>query len=75
VWNRVLDGFGNHTPGAGRFKQQRSRWDTLHPGRSWAEKCAPNNVPLETINELVEAFLMGKPVPVRSTKEIISKDD
>src|SRR6266536_4348256 len=33
AWNRVLDGFGNHTPGIGRFQQQRSRWDTLHPGR------------------------------------------
>jgi len=39
IWNKLVDGFGNHTPGAGRFKQMRSRWDVLHPGRDWAEKC------------------------------------
>lgn len=26
--------------GAGRYNQQRSAWDTLHPGRGWAERCA-----------------------------------
>ncbi|OKH76245.1 restriction endonuclease Eco29kI [Mycobacterium sp. SWH-M3] len=36
VWNGFLDGFGNHDPGAGRRQGVRSRWDTLHPGRSWA---------------------------------------
>ena len=36
VWNRALDGFGNHDPGAGRRQQARSPWDTLHPGRQWA---------------------------------------
>ena len=34
IWNKMVDGFGNHTPGAGRFNQSRSRWDVLHPGRS-----------------------------------------
>ena len=36
VWNGLVDGFGNHDPGAGRRQGVRSRWDTLHPGRSWA---------------------------------------
>ena len=36
IWNVVVDGFGNHDPGAGRRNQRRSRWDTLHPGREWA---------------------------------------
>ncbi len=36
IWNTVIDGFGNHDPGAGRRNQRRSRWDTLHPGREWA---------------------------------------
>ena len=39
LWNTVVDGFGNHTPGVGRFEQARSQWDVLHPGRSWAERC------------------------------------
>lgn len=42
IWNKVVDGFGNHDPGKERRKQQRSRWDTLHPGRSWANKQTAN---------------------------------
>ncbi|MDR1428539.1 MAG: Eco29kI family restriction endonuclease [Bifidobacteriaceae bacterium] len=41
VWNALIDGFGNHDPGKGRSSGMRSRWDTLHPGRSWAERLAP----------------------------------
>lgn len=26
LWNSVVDGFGNHTPGAGRFEQAKSDW-------------------------------------------------
>lgn len=37
LWNALIDGFGNHDPGAGRRNGMRSRWDTLHPGRPWAE--------------------------------------
>lgn len=40
IWNKHLDGFGNHDPGKGRYQGMRSRWDTLHPGRFWAAKCA-----------------------------------
>lgn len=36
VWNAIVDGFGNHDPGAGRRAGKRSRWDTLHPGRRWS---------------------------------------
>lgn len=39
LWNSALDGFGNHTPGAGRFNQAKSDWDVIHPGRVWADKC------------------------------------
>lgn len=39
VWNKLIDGFGNHDPGKGRYGQLRSRWDVLHPGRAWAERC------------------------------------
>jgi hypothetical protein len=42
VWNMLLDGFGNHAPGSGRYNQQRSPWDMVHPGRDWAERCAEN---------------------------------
>ena len=38
LWNSVVDGFGNHDPGSGRYNQSPSEWDILHPGRSWAAK-------------------------------------
>jgi len=38
LWNIVVEGFGNHDPGKGRYNQQISAWDTIHPGRSWAKK-------------------------------------
>ncbi len=39
LWNSVLDGFGNHTPGVGHFNQAKSDWDVIHTGRPWADKC------------------------------------
>ncbi len=38
VWNLCLEGFGDHDPGSGRRNSQRSWWDTLHPGRRWANR-------------------------------------
>lgn len=38
VWNAMVDGFGNHDPGSGRYKGLVPQWDTLHPGRPWANK-------------------------------------
>jgi hypothetical protein len=49
IWNSMLDGFGNHDPGAGRHKGARPNWDTLHPGRAWAERCAPSKLTKEQI--------------------------
>ena len=39
LWNAVVDGFGNHDPGKGRYNQAKSDWDVCHPGRKWADKC------------------------------------
>ncbi|HAJ80082.1 MAG TPA: restriction endonuclease [Fibrobacteres bacterium] len=54
LWNATLDGFGNHTPGMGRFQQAKSDWDVVHPGRLWANKCtgkhAEKGALLEKIN-------------------------
>ena len=56
-WNHKIDGFGNHDPGKGRHKQQRSAWDALHPGRSWAEKCAPFPRDAITIRESISKYI------------------
>ena len=45
VWNAVLEGFGNHAPGAGRGTGQRPKWDMVHPGRAWADNLPENDEP------------------------------
>ena len=37
VWNTCLEGFGKHDQGRNRAATMQSWWDTLHPGRPWAE--------------------------------------
>ena len=37
LWNALLDGFGSKIPGKNRQAQQRSAWDTMHPGIGWPE--------------------------------------
>lgn len=75
LWNILIDGFGNHDPGGGRRKQQRSKWDTLHPGRSWAELLRPNQKTLSEIEQLVRDFEAGKPVDIIPTAEAVNEDD
>lgn len=60
LWNRIVDGFGNHDPGKGRYNQQRSAWDTLHPGRIWAERCQPFARTEAEISADIEKFLSEK---------------
>jgi len=57
LWNQLLDGFGNHDPGSGRYKQQRSPWDVIHPGRAWALKCSENTKTVEDILKSIKEFL------------------
>ena len=59
LWNKVLDGFGNHDPGKGRYEQQISPWDILHPGRTWAAKLKPGR-PKEEILKAVALHLKGR---------------
>ena len=52
IWNTVIDGFGNHAPGAGRAGTKRPRWDILHPGRSWADALAAAETPEQVLGRL-----------------------
>lgn len=61
LWNVVVDGFGNHDPGAGRHGGRRPNWDTLHPGRPWADRLQPSSLTLEQIRERVESHLEQLP--------------
>lgn len=57
LWNRCIDGFGNHDPGKGRYRQQRSPWDCIHEGREWADKLEPNAVSKEELLKRVAHYL------------------
>ena len=65
VWNAVIDGFGNHDPGKGRYQGMRPRWDVLHPGRGWAEKCKERPETPTDITRDVESYLRSTPAPSR----------
>ncbi len=64
IWNCIVEGFGNHDTGKGRHQGQRPRWDTLHPGRSWAEKCQERLETTEDIVREVKAYLRDTPFPI-----------
>lgn len=59
LWNCIVDGFGNHDPGSGRYNQERSEWDTLHSGRNWANRCAEPSKSIDDILKDVEHYFMG----------------
>lgn len=63
LWNRLIDGFGNHDPGSGRYGGLRPRWDVLHPGRGWAEKCQQRPETAQQIEREVANYLSTAPQP------------
>lgn len=64
VWNIALDGFGNHDPGKGRYNGLRPLWDHLHPGRSWADKCAARVETIPEIERRIVDYLQAHPLRV-----------
>lgn len=57
VWNRVLDGFGNHDPGKGRHSGKMPYWDCVHPGREWANRLQPCAYTKQELEEKVISYL------------------
>jgi len=55
----LIDGFGNHDPGKGRYEQAKSDWDVCHPGRSWADKCQGVHANKEELLQGIENFMSG----------------
>jgi Eco29kI restriction endonuclease len=69
LWNRKIDGFGNHDPGSGRYNQQRSAWDVLHPGRPWAAKLRPSATDERQIRDGAVRYL------AMTSKKILEQDE
>lgn len=74
LWNSLIDGFGNHDPGSGRYNGMRPRWDVLHPGRGWAEKCRPRHETPDEISRDVHTYLRNMIFPV-SDRFIFSENE
>jgi hypothetical protein len=74
-WNVLIEGFGIHTPGKGRKKQVKSKWDTIHPGRSLAKGLPPNPLSEEKILKLLADLLARKPVPLLTPTEAVIEEE
>jgi len=66
LWNLLVDGFGNHDPGKGRYNGFAPKWDVLHPGRAWAPRCRPRVETAEQIAAEVASWLDQAPALVQS---------
>jgi Eco29kI restriction endonuclease len=75
LWNVLIEGFGIHTPGRGRKKQVKSRWDTMHPGRGLAKGRPPNPMSPEKISKLIADFFAGEKVPVLTPTQAVIEEE
>ena len=67
LWNKLIDGFGNHDPGKGRHAGLRPRWDVLHPGRPWADRCRQRDESADQIIQEARDYLRNNPPPEDSS--------
>lgn len=56
LWNSYIDGFGINAPGAGRYNQSPSEWDTLHPGRYYAKQLTGKERDLDQITTKIKSY-------------------
>lgn len=59
LWNQVVEGFGNHDPGTGRYEGKRPLWDELHPGRNWAQRCSPPKITMPELLAKVDTYMQS----------------
>lgn len=74
LWNSVCKGFGKHGDDPDTRSNQRSPWDTLHPGRDWAHRDAKMKdakSPDRIVSE-IDTHLAKYP-PLRTVDEILRK--
>ena len=66
LWNAVLDGFGSKIPGRNRQSQQRSAWDTMHPGKGWPTLTSAGKHTLDGLSTEVKKFLKDNRRPKKA---------
>lgn len=69
LWNTVVEGFGNHDPGAGRRGGKRPAWDELHAGRTWAKRLQPAKLDRPQILAEIASYMsrFSPPPPPKSS--------
>jgi len=75
IWNsetKICFGLGKHGDSATTRVNKRSPWDTLHPGRKWADSTLENQKTYENIVELIGDHF-EKNRPYSDIKEIFEK--
>ncbi|BCB86082.1 hypothetical protein Psuf_033950 [Phytohabitans suffuscus] len=75
IWNsevKICFGLGKHGDDAETRANKRSPWDTMHPGRAWAEGLAEDQKPERQIRAEIAAHLAR--VPPHATLEAIVAD-
>lgn len=73
IWNRetkICYGIGKHGDSANTRKNKRSPWDTLHPGRGWADKTSQDQHERITIIEKIQNHLEQHP-PISTLEELL----
>lgn len=74
LWNVLLTGFGNHDTGRRRQTQNRSFWDTFHPGRPWAARLSPNPKTRDELGRLIADLFAGRDVPLLSPEQAVIEE-
>jgi hypothetical protein len=73
LWNGVLNGFGSHEQGSSTRQSSRSRWDTVHMGRSrtfGANRHNPDVLIAQVQAHITEQLANYRAAPWRDGEEI-----
>jgi len=73
IWNKeikVCFGIGKHGDAATTRKNKRSPWDTMHPGRAWADATTEDQRSRKEIEARINAHFGSHP-PIQSREELI----
>ncbi len=75
IWNseqKIAFGLGKHGDSSTTRGNKRSPWDTLHPGRTWAESTTEDQKPKDAILKEINAHFAAYP-PYASIQQIFQK--
>lgn len=73
LWNLVIDGFGNKTPGKNRLDQARSAWDVLHPGRGFAQNLG-EGASLASVESKIERYFEAGEIAISPEQAAINEE-